>query len=487
MLHAVASLMRRWIAVSLALALLMPAAADAATARAATAIDVSQIAQLQQYPPQIVASPTRLNAGEGVDVKGIGFQPNETVSVYFLVGGTHVTATADAHGSFTAYHVIAPTTLSHGYHTIVATGMSSHRSAKFSVFIIVARAIGSLSISPSTVIRAGQSIGISGRGFQAGETVHVLVGTLQALDVKADGNGAFSNLQVTIPSTAGAGTITVTATGTASQRIGTITLAVLAPLLPDGSLIRDLSTGSIYLIWGGARHLIESADALTSLGFSSTDAVAMPDSAVIPLPAGSAMRQTLVDGLVFPLMPVDNEGGSLTLSAPSGTPGTTFTVAGSHFGRNEVVKIYFLGLAQPLARMDDGNGNFSATLAVPGIVPPNTVLRAVAVGQTSHVFAVEPFSVIGAPATATIVAEPQSVARQAGVVVNGSGFAPNEQVNLFLAQTAAATHVQTDQTGAFSGAHIAVPASLSLGWHTLMVYGGTSKRFAQRSVFIRAS
>ena len=250
----------------------------------------------------------------------------------------------------------------------------------------------------------------------------------------------------------------------------------------DGSLIRDLSTGRIYFIWGGVRHWSETAAVRISLGFGSNDAVNLPSSTVDAIPAGTDMGQTLVDGLVFPLTPIDNHGGSLRMSVPSNTPGTVVAVTGSHFGHNEAVQIVFAGVTQTIA--SDGSGNFSASIAVPSAAQPNSVLRVVALGEISHVFAVEPFNVIATPDHATIVAQTASAAQNTRALVDGSGFAPNEQVSLFLGQTASASQTVTDQNGAFSGGSLAVPTSLGTGAHSLIAYGLSSKRFAQGTVNI---
>ncbi len=445
------------------------------------AMEVEPIAVLEKEgSPQVTASAGKLYPGDGVDVKGSGFQPYETVSVAFSAGGAAVQATADVRGAFTAPNVVSPSNISTGSHSITAVGTTSHRTAKVWI-TIVARPKAALAISPSQV-RAGQPVTISGSGFQANEVVHVQIGSAQPFDLRADGNGAVPAVRVTIPDTAAVGTVTISATGATSLRTGSVTLSILAPLPADGSLIRDLSTGRIYFVWGGVRHWSETADVRASLGFNGNDAVNMQSSVVATIPAGTNMGQTLVDGLVFPLMPVDNHGGSLRLSQPSGAPGQSFTISGSHFAHYEAVQIAFAGATQSVGV--DGSGDFSATLTVPGSAQPSTVLRLVALGQSSHVFAVQPFNVIGAPATATIVAQPPSAAQKSHALVNGGGFASNEQVDLFLGQTYSASHVQADPNGSFTGGSLPVPTSLSPGAHSLIAYGLSSKRFAQATVTI---
>ena len=171
------------------------------------------------------------------------------------------------------------------------------------------------------------------------------IGTVQTFDIHADGNGVFQNVQVSLPAGVAAGKVTVSATGATSQRSGSVTLAILipAPILPaDGSLIRDQSSGRVYFIWGAVRHWIDSPAVLQILGFSNSPAN-LPSSTVNLIHEGARLGLTLVNGIVFPLMPVDNNGGSLQMSEPSDTPGKAFTITGSHFAHYEKVQVAFGG------------------------------------------------------------------------------------------------------------------------------------------------
>ncbi len=451
-------------------------------------MEIEPIAVLEKEgPPHLTASAAKLYPGDGVGVAGTGFQPYETVSIYFTAGGTSVETAADVRGAFTAQTVTAPATISPGSHSITASGKTSHHSTKVYV-TIVARPIvkASLVVSPAET-RAGQPIVLSGAGFLANELVHVRIGAAQAFDLRADGNGAFQNVRVSLSQSLAAGKATVSATGTSSQRSSIATLSIVAPLqtnaIPaDGSLIRDQSTGRVYFIWGSVRHWIDSPAVLQTLGFSSASPVDLPSAAVTAIKNGATLGLTLVDGLVFPLAPVSNSGASLRLSEPSDTPGKVFTITGSRFAHFEAVQIVFAGAAQVVAT--DGSGNLTASLVVPGSAQPNSVLQVIVLGQASHVFAMEPFNVINAPATASLISQTPSVLQGAHAIVSGSGFLPNEQVNLFLGQTASAAPAQADQNGIFSSGALVVPPSLSVGSHSLMAYGLSSKRFAQGTITI---
>jgi hypothetical protein len=252
--------------------------------------------------------------------------------------------------------------------------------------------------------------------------------------------------------------------------------------LADGSLIRDSANGRVYLIWAGVRHWITSEATLHELGFNDSNPVNHTDAFVATFPAGSDLSLHLVTNLVFPLAPIISGSASLRLPAPSGVAGSSFQIVGANFGHNESVQVTVAGTAQTVTT--DGSGNFTAHATVPSSASPGTVLDITALGTTSHVFQVEPFNVIASAAPAAVASQTATAAQGATVLLNGTGFAPGEQVYLFLAQGGSSLTVVANSSGSFTGATVQVPASLSTGQHTLIAYGVSSKRLANNTVQI---
>jgi Putative Ig domain/IPT/TIG domain len=84
----------------------------------------------------------------------------------------------------------------------------------------------------------------------------------------------------------------------------------------------------------------------------------------------------------------------IALSAVSGSPGTTVTVAGAGFGAYEAVDIYFNAAEQALASAS-GGGNFAGiTVQIPAPAPDPGVAYVTAVGRHSGLSAQAQFSVL---------------------------------------------------------------------------------------------
>jgi outer membrane protein assembly factor BamB len=170
------------------------------------------------------------------------------------------------------------------------------------------------------------------------------------------------------------------------------------------------------------------------------------------------------------------------VSPGSGPPGTPITVSGSGFGGGEVVDVYFD--ATPLAlAVADGNGGFGGIViyvpanAAPG---PHTVS---ALGRLSSRAAQTGFAVTAPPAPQTTLT-PTSGPPKSRITVAGSGFGPNESLDLHFDTTDLAL-VTTNGNGSFSGIKLEVPGSALPGEHWLTASGRQSGRSAQAPFLVQ--
>ena len=147
------------------------------------------------------------SSGTAVHVTGTGFQPQERITLRFHVD-TIGNARADDDGAFAADATVPGTydALGRQQYQIIATGDSSLRSAQ-APFQLVPREGGgggggqeaAITLSP-TKGPSGTKVTVTGRGFQAGESVQVYFHASPLEIVRADTGGAFTAV-VTIPKT----------------------------------------------------------------------------------------------------------------------------------------------------------------------------------------------------------------------------------------------------------------------------------------------
>lgn len=258
--------------------------------------------------------------------------------------------------------------------------------------------------------------------------------------------------------------------------------ASMAAALPDEQLVRDATTHRISLVWAGIQHRLNSSATLAALGLSDRPITLLTDAEAAAIPEGEALRLRLAHGLVYPLSPIASGHARLSLSAPSAAPGAGLTIEGRAFAPAETVQIAHGGLTSTLQA--GPAGTFSLGLTVPSGTVVGSVLRVHAYGLTSHTFEVEPISVVAAGPAPALTAQPAAPAPGTALQVNGSGFAPSERVDLFLAQGVSALEVMADGSGSFAGVQMAIPTTLSARRHSLIAFGLSSRLLAETSVAV---
>jgi hypothetical protein len=145
----------------------------------------------------------------------------------------------------------------------------------------------------------------------------------------------------------------------------------------------------------------------------------------------------------------------VTLSSFSGHPDADLKVSGGNYAASEQINIVATENGSMVASTttpSTSTGTFNTTLDLPAKLTQGGVLIT-ASGKTSGLtsnneYYVDPFS-------PSLSASSAQTTPYSTLSVSGSGYAPDEQVELNLA--GATTQIETDQTGSFTGASITTP------------------------------
>ena len=165
------------------------------------------------------------------------------------------------------------------------------------------------------------------------------------------------------------------------------------------------------------------------------------------------LKTTLIRAFVFSVLVllsgalVHAAGPYLTFNTFSGHAGTSITVSGGGFAPGENVQIYFLNSSTPNASTSaDSKGNL---VPIPVTVPngqTNSSIKITATGMTSGQSAANFFFV--QPFLPTLHLKTSANTPFASASLSGSGFAPNETVQINFAERMLTA--QADTKGAFS-------------------------------------
>ena len=156
---------------------------------------------------------TKGSFNDPVTLTGTGFKPNELVNVYDDVSTSSpiYAAITDSTGSFVINrHVVAQP---YGSHTLIAVGQTSQTQASATFFMQA-----SLRLRPTEGI-PGQSIGVTGHGYGASETVKLRWDSPSGPLLRQDGTDNRGTLYsfFTVPKGATPGQHLVYATGMQTQ------------------------------------------------------------------------------------------------------------------------------------------------------------------------------------------------------------------------------------------------------------------------------
>ena len=323
--------------------------------------------------------------------------------------------------------------------------------------------------SPAISVTGGNTpfstISVSGSGFAVSEPVHVSLG-LSSANPTADGSGAFSGATLTIPNIP-SGLYLVIAVG---QNSGQVAFAYLYV----GGLMPSASPGGWYLspgstlVWSGSGWAPNEAITI-SRGGTSVASFSADAGGTFSAVGGSTVPFALHGGVATYTVHGATTGTTLTYmlgvadlypyATPSAwyiLPGSTVTFSGGGFGPSEGLSMYLGADTTLLAHGSaDAGGSFTGVLSV--TIPYG-------IGTAAYrIVGDESGAVANVPITRALFypsLTPSAYYSAPGgfITMGGSGFAPNEYVDIAVEGTPTAT-AHADGLGAFSGISVHVPST----------------------------
>jgi len=453
--------------------------------------------------------PTTFAPDDSVKVSGTHFLPGEDVNLALasISGNTSVTLGkehADSSGNIGPATVQIPFGVTAGPLVLVATGASSNRVA--TVGVTVQASTAALIVSPDSA-KPKQTIAVTGTHFQPGEPVTIDLVTLSATtrvgSATANSSGGFTVGSVVVPANTPQGTATLVATGTTSRLSATAHLSI--GVIP-ATLVASPTTvtaGSAVSLDGDGFIPGETVTVV----ISGTHLSALTLAAV---PVGSA-GSFKVSGLAVPsfipagpysISALGQKSGriataALTVQAPAPSapilsilgishtagqpyvlsPGGLVQTAGSHFPAGVTVNVALVGAGGTIT-LGSVKTSAQGTLGPVSLsIPANTAagnytLETVVNGAKDASIAVQV-----AILTPHLTLSRNTLTAGGSIVVQGTGFAPGEQVVAALNSAALVTTpavVTASPTGAFTATFV-VPGTLTQGANILTVTGATSR------------
>ena len=374
--------------------------------------------------------------GTEVTLTGSGFGANSTVSITFD-SKTVRSVTVDSQGSLaTTFQVpLAP-----GGPRSVGISEGSIGAAQVTFTVTPQISLDRLNSSP------GSSVTATGVGFAANENaITVTIGqTTVATGVSAGRNGSWST-SLSVPSLP-AGPHTVRASGLLTSRgdVPAITLTLGADL----SLERSSGPPGTTLKVSGSGFVPRERISIT-LGDDLSEITATADSqgqwssdvTIPPVPSGRLTIKASSFGgqpkeTDFTVIP------TVSLSQPTGSPGSSLTIEGRGFRANQEGIGIIFGSVVVDSPSANSRGSFSSTFTIP---PSPAGSHAIRVGSGNSQLDV-PFAVTPAISLRGSTSEPG-----ASVTVSGAGFGPSERgITVTLDQIQVAADVSANGEGSWS-------------------------------------
>lgn len=242
----------------------------------------------------------------------------------------------------------------------------------------------------------------------------------------------------------------------------------------DGDGFRPRS--AVTLVIRGGRH---GSQTVVGHGMTTRDGL-LTTSFTMPMTVTGGSKAAVVAeqaGAPVASAPLTTPGGVGTVSIvgkAAGKPGNVITFSARGFGPGETVNAYWGRTAgTPAATLTaDGSGSIGRASIRVGVAPVgNTTL--VLVGTRTHTTATAPYLMLGL--YPTTVSHPYAARPGKPITFTGSGFAPGEQVLIYLnaARGVPALTATADSTGNFSTGFV-VPFGLK-GGNRLTAIGSQSR------------
>ena len=408
--------------------------------------------------------------GSMVKFTGGGFQPGETIAVYFdsIDGSPLGTLTASPGGTIRGASVEVPLT-AEGPHAFIFVGEQSKMPARVPVAV---NGLYPFITLDNYVPLPQQSIGISGEDFFPGERVFIFfgaVGTTPAAIATADDKGAINLAGAVEIPVEMRGPATLVARGEMSglETGADFEITEFAPVLemtvyngPPGTSVAftgsAFAKGETVRVYGGTA---ENQKELTTFETGPTGAFKAAGAFEVPLdmPPGDVDITAVGDKSRVPVtivFAVEGFRPNLNLTAYAGKAGDTTAITGSGFVPGETLTVHIGGAegGQEMSSFKAGpDGSFedAGAFVVPFGTPPGELTITV-VGDQSNSPAELEYTVLPFSPWAGMDSYAGPVGSQVRFI--GGSFAPDEIVNVHLGDTKGRVvlSVTADEEGKFA-------------------------------------
>lgn len=412
------------------------------------------------FNPQITPSNYFILPGTPALFSGDGFAGNEMIQVYEGQNQTPLTHfSVDSDGHFDNTNVITvPFAWTGSNRTFTFVGVAS--AARASVTITIGQ-FNSL-VTPSTYhITAGKDISFSGNGFAPHETINITEGSIDTIlaHIASDTGGQFADSGLyTIPFAWANSGRTFHFTGASSHTKADviITVAQFTPMVNPslyyilpGSTVAFSGTGfgtneNILVTAGTSSTILTTIPADVEGNFSLGGAISIPfawqGKHTLHFKGEKSLGAADLDLTIGSFNP---------LIAPStyyAIPGQKITINGTGFAPGENVDIVLNG-GEKITAQASSTGAFVTTES---FVTPfkTTVLHFVATGEQS--LASSTLDVGVGALYPAVTPDPWYIKSGSSIIFSGTGFAPDETINLSSAGTILKTFLAND-AGGFAG------------------------------------
>ncbi|MFB9071572.1 choice-of-anchor G family protein [Citricoccus parietis] len=473
-------------------------------------------------PADLSVSPGTVAPGEDVTVDGSGYPPSAEVDVQLLdpagapVPGTATTVTSDENGDFTTTITVPEGTEPGAFEV---EGVSGDVAETAPLTVESADEVGpaDLSVSPGTVA-PGEDVTVDGSGYPPNAEVEVQLldpegnpvpGTESA--VTTDENGDFETT-ITVPEgtepgdydvVAEAGDVTETAplevqdaaeAGPAELSVSPGTVAPGEDVTVDGSGYPPNAEVEVQLLDPEGNPVPGTESAVTTdENGDFTTTITVPEGTE----PGDYDAEAISGGMqeTAPLTVEDaDQAGPVDLSVSPGTvaPGDEVTVDGSGFPPNTEVEVQLLDPeGNPVPGTEttvttDENGDFETTITVPEGTEPGDYDVVAEAGDETETAPLE-VEAPDAGTTPELSVDPGTAAPGDEVIVEGSGYPPNTEVEVQLLDPegnpapGTETTVTTDENGDFTTT-ITVPEGTEPGAYEVEAVTGEDSEVVRLEV-----